>query len=298
MRAAASLVAMFIAAVAVTVAAIPQAEAQLNIKPKEFDGVEVVEHIGEKLPLDLELVDEHGKTVTLGSYFEQGDKPVILIPGYYECPMLCGLVLNGALEGMKGLEWTPGKDFTVLNFTINHREEHTLAAAKKETYIEALGRPEAAEGWHFLTGKQANLKRLAEDVGFGYKWDPSQKQYAHGAAILLATPDGTIARYLYGIQFPSDQLRMALVESGDGELGSTIEQFLLTCFHYNPDSKKYGIYVWGVMRLGGLLTIAILGSLIFVLRRREKRARRAQSQGDFTQGDEGSESMSKEATGV
>lgn len=274
-RTAAAALLIFVSAI---LASAGIASAQLNIKPQQFDGVEVVEHIGEKVPMDLELVDETGAKVRLGDYFK-GEKPVILIPGYYECPMLCGLVLNGVLDGMKGLEWTAGEDFVILNFTINPKEGYTLAAAKKETYVEALGRPEAAEGWHFLTGEEANLKRLADALGFGYRWDPRQQQYAHGAAITLVTPDGTMARYLYGVHFPSDQLRMALVESADGKLGSTIEQFLLTCFHYDPDSRKYGIYVWGVMRLGGLLTVAILGSLIFVLRRREKRARREKAEG-------------------
>lgn len=264
------------------------ATAQLNVKPKQFEGVEVVEHIGDKLPLDLKFINEAGETVTLGSFFD-GEKPVILIPGYYECPMLCGLVLNGVLKGMQKLEWSPAEEFTIVNFTINHREGPELAAAKKETYIEAYGRPEAAPGWHFLTSDQATIKKMAEAVGFGYRWDPRQEQYAHGAVIALATPDGTLARYLYGVEFPPDQLRMALVESADGKLGSTIEQFLLTCFHYDPDSRKYGIYIWGVMRLGGLLTILILGSLIFVLRRREKRARQQADQDGH---------LSKEATGA
>lgn len=246
--------------------------------PPEFKGVEIVEHVGAKLPLSLPFVDETGTNVTLGDYFK-ADRPVLLTLNYYECPMLCNLVLAGLVDGLKTLDWTPGKEFEVVTVSINHREGPAVALAKKNSHVEAIGKPEAASGWHFLTGKTESIKALTETVGFGYRWDPDQMQYVHGAAIFMVAPDGTLTRYLYGIQYPARDLRLALVEAGEGKLGSVVDKFMLYCFHYVPSSQKYEFYIWGAMRLGGLLTVLAVGTLLGVLWARERRAMRAEAGG-------------------
>ena len=245
-----------------------------NRSPLEYEGVDVVEHLGERLPLDLAFRDEAGADVRLGDYFGQG-KPVLITLVYFNCPMLCSMVLNGALEGMRELGWTPGEDFEVVTVSISPTETPELARDKKANYLERLGLPGADKGWHFLTGSGDNIKALAGALGFGYRYDPSTQDYAHGAAIFFAAADGVITRYLYGVQFPAKQLRLALVEAGRGEVGSVVDKVLMRCFMYEPAHKKYGFYIWGAMRLGGLLTIFILGGFLLLLWRGERRARSA-----------------------
>lgn len=245
-----------------------------NRSPLEYEGVDVVEHLGERLPLDLAFRDEAGADVRLGDYFGQG-KPVLITLVYFNCPMLCSMVLNGALEGMRELGWTPGEDFEVVTVSISPTETPELARDKKANYLERLGLPGAERGWHFLTGSGDNIKALAGALGFGYRYDPSTQDYAHGAAIFFAAADGVITRYLYGVQFPAKQLRLALVEAGRGEVGSVVDKVLMRCFMYEPAHKKYGFYIWGAMRLGGLLTIFILGGFLLLLWRGERRARSA-----------------------
>lgn len=242
--------------------------------PPELKAVEITEHLGDKLPLDLPFVDETGTAVTLRDYFKPG-RPVLLTLNYYECPMLCNMVLSGLVDGLKAMDWTPGKEFEVVTVSINHREGPALALAKKKSHVEAIGKPDAAAGWHFLTGKSESIEALTKTVGFGYRWDPDQMQYAHGAAIFMVSPDGVLTRYLYGIQYPAKDLRLALVEAGEGKLGSVVDKFLLYCFHYVPSSQKYEFYIWGAMRLGGLLTVLAVGSLLGVLWARERRLARA-----------------------
>ena len=251
-------------------------EAPAPVLPPEFRGVEINEHLGATLPLDLSFTDDEGQSVTLRDYFKLG-RPVLLTLNYFECPMLCNLVLNATVEGLKGLDWTPGREFEVVTVSINHRENSALASAKKSTHIGALGRPEAAKGWHFLTGTSENIKALTEVVGFGYRWDPDQQQYAHGAAIFLVSPVGVLARYLYGIEFPSEQLRLALMEASQGKLGSVLDKIMLYCFHYVPSARRYEVYVWGAMRLGGVLTMAAVGTMLGVFWTRERRLLRLQS---------------------
>lgn len=248
-----------------------------NRSPREYDGVDVVEHLGETLPLDLTFEDEEGAVVRLGDYFGKG-KPVLITLVYFNCPMLCSMVLNGALESMRELGWTPGEEFEVVTVSISPAETPALAKEKKDNYLARLGLPGAERGWHFLTGSGAradNIKALAAALGFGYRYDPSTQDYAHGAAIFFAAADGVVTRYLYGVQFPSQQLRLALVEAGRGEVGSVVDKVLMRCFMYEPSHKKYGFYIWGAMRLGGVLTILILGGFLLVMWRNERRARAA-----------------------
>lgn len=246
------------------------AQAQLNIQPKELKDVKVVEHLGDTLPLDLKFRDESGAEVDLKQYFD-GERPVLLSLVYYNCPMLCNLVLNGAIEGLQGVDFTPGDEFEIVTISIDHREGPELAAAKKKTYLEQYGRPEAADGWHFLTGDRDAIAALADAVGFGFQYDPDRMEYAHGAAIFFVSPKGVLTRYLYGIQYEPKQLRLALVEAGEGTIGSTIDQLLLRCYMYNPDSREYAFYIWGAMRLGGLLTIVLIAGMLIILWRRERR---------------------------
>lgn len=262
--------ALFGAVVALSTLLAAPAAAQLNIPPKEMEGVQIVEHLGETLPLDLRFKDENGADVTLRQYFG-GEKPVLVTLVYYNCPMLCNLVLNGAIEGLKEVDFTPGEDFEIVTVSIDHREGPELATAKKKTYLEQYGRPEAAKGWHFLTGEADDIKALADAIGFGYRYDPDRMEYAHGAAIFFASPQGKLTRYLYGIQHPPKQLHLALVEAGEGTIGSAVDRFLMRCYMYNPDSREYAFYIWGAMRLGGLLTIIFISAMLFILWRRERR---------------------------
>jgi protein SCO1/2 len=241
-----------------------------DLPPKEFDGVGITEHLGDTLPLELTFKDSTGKTVQIGDYLD-GDRPVILTLVYYNCPMLCNMILNGLIEGMADLEWTTASDFQVISVSIDAREGPELAAKKKISYLEQYAKPNAGQGWHFLTGERDNIKALAEAVGFGFKYDADRMEYAHGAAIFMVSPKGKLTRYLYGVQFPAKQLKLALTEAGEGKLGSAVDQFVLRCYHFDPDSRKYGIYVWGVMRAGGLLTILLVGLMLAVFWRRERR---------------------------
>lgn len=250
------------------------AEDRVPPMPPEFKGLEITEHRGDKLPLSLPFVDETGAAVTLGDYFKAG-RPVLLTLNYYECPMLCNMVLGGLVDGLKTLDWTPGKEFEVVTVSINHREGPALALAKKTSHVEAIGKPEAAAGWHFLTGKSESIESLTRTVGFGYRWEPDQMQYAHGAAIFMVSPEGVLTRYLYGIQYPAKDLRLALVEAGEGTLGSVVDRIMLYCFHYVPTSQRYEFYIWGAMRLGGVLTVLAMGTLLGTLWAKERRDQRA-----------------------
>ncbi|HSL18785.1 MAG TPA: SCO family protein [Methylomirabilota bacterium] len=262
-------------------AAGPAAAQLANQVPEELQEVGVEEHLDAKLPLDLEFRDEHGQVVKLGDYFD-GDKPVILTLNYYKCPMLCGLQLNGLLDGLKELEWTPGQEFELVTVSINPLETPALAAEKKQNYISRYGRPSAAKGWHFLTGREPEIRRLAETLGFGYTYDRSTGEYAHAAAIMVATPDARVARYLYGIEYPPRRLRLALLEASEGEIGNTLDQLIMYCFHYDPSSRRYSPVAMNIMRLGAGATAIVLGLTLGGYWLREARRRRQRDRGTPT----------------
>lgn len=244
---------------------------EANQNPESLlQNIDVVEQLGKTVPLDLEFRDEDGNPVKLSDYVN-GKKPVLLNLGYYKCPMLCNMVLNGVVGGLQDMDWVPGEEFTIVTVSIDPREGPKLAREKKATYLKQLGKPEAAKGWHFLTGRRKDIKALAKAVGFGYEYDTDRMEYAHGAAIFFLSPKGKITRYLYGIEYAAKQLRLALVEAGEGTVGNAIDRFLLRCYHYDPHSRKYGVYVWGVMRAGGLLTLSFIAIMLFVFWRRERR---------------------------
>jgi protein SCO1/2 len=239
------------------------------IKAPEFDGVEIGDKLGTQIPLDLKFKDEFGKDVTLADYVN-GDKPVLLTMVYYNCPMLCSLVLNGAINTLKDLGWVPGDKFEAVSVSISPRETPELALAKKQNYMNQLGMAGAEKGWHFLTGEQEQIKALAASIGFGYRYDPSSQDYSHGAALFFISPTGKLTRLLKGIQFESKELRLSFVEASEGKIGSIIDNLLLRCFRYEPSSKKYAFYIWGAVRLGGIFTILAIGLLLLVLWRGER----------------------------
>lgn len=238
--------------------------------PQELEGAQIREHLGRQLNLDLQFTAENGYQVPLRSFFHDG-RPVLLDFAYYECPMLCNLVLNGQTAALKELAWTPGDQFEVVTISINPAEAFDLARQKKQHYLELYGRP--TTGWHFLTDYQDNVRKLADQAGFGYKWDENQKQFAHQAGILVITPDGRVSRYLYGIKFRTRDLRIALDEASAGKLGNTLDKIVFYCFHYDPAAKSYVPFARNIMRLGGVVMMLFLGSTIaFWIRRERMRA--------------------------
>jgi protein SCO1/2 len=233
------------------------------------DQIGIDQHLGDQLPLDLELRDEKGRTVKLGQFFH--DKPVVLMLVYYRCPMLCTQVINGFLKSSQAVKFTIGRDYDVVTVSFDPRETAELAAEKKAAYVRAYRRDGAADGWHFLTGSDESIKRLTEAVGFRYRYDAKSDQFAHASGIVVATPQGQLSRYLYGIEYEPTNLRLALVESGENRIGSPVDKVLLLCFHYDPLTGKYGLIIANVIRLTGSLTVLLLGGFLVAMYRLERR---------------------------
>jgi protein SCO1/2 len=228
-----------------------------NEKPKEIEGLGVNEHLGGSIDLSTEFTSDTGEKVKLGRYFEAGH-PVLMAMVYYTCPNLCNFHLNGLLEAMKQLKWTAGQDFQVVMVSMNHREDPDVAAKKKANYIKAYGRPDSDKGWHFLTGTEENVKKLADQLGFQFRWLPDQKQYSHTSVAYVLTPGGKISRYIYGIAPEAQTLRLSLLEASSGKIGTVMDQILLFCFHFDPGKNKYTLYAWNVMQIGAALTVALI----------------------------------------
>src|ERR1700685_2632069 len=235
----------------------------IGVRPSLLKEVGIDQKLNQSIPLDLVFRDEHGKSVQLGEYF--GQKPVILSMVYYNCPMLCTQVLSGLESSLKLIPMDVGKQFNVVTVSIDPTERPVLAEAKQALYTGLYGRPDAAQGWHFLTGEEPQIRQLANALGFRYAYDPDSKQFAHASAIMLLTPEGKISRYFYGITFPSRDMRLGLVEASEGKIGSPVDQVLLFCYHYDPHTGKYGIIVSRVLQLSGLLTI-LIGGIFLLLR--------------------------------
>ncbi|RPJ81751.1 MAG: SCO family protein [Acidobacteria bacterium] len=244
-----------------------------STQPYPLTSVGIDQKLNSQVPLDLKFRDESGKQVRLGDFF--GKKPVVLSLVYYECPMLCTLVLNGMLTSFKVLSFDVGKEFEVVTVSFNPRETAQLAAAKKQSYLKRYGRPSSEKGWHFLTGDEDQIAKLADAVGFRYAYDPKTEQYAHASAIMVLTPKGHVARYHYGIEYAPRDLRLSLVEASANKIGSPVDQVLLYCFHYDPLTGKYGLVIRNVLRLSGIVTLVVLGGFIFLMLRRERAAKRA-----------------------
>jgi protein SCO1/2 len=239
----------------------------IGVKPELLKEVGIDQKLNGSVPLDLAFRDEHGNSVELAQLF--AGKPVILTLVYYNCPMLCTQVLNALDRSMETMPLEIGKDFNVVTVSIDPTDRPVMADAKHAMYAGMYGRPGAQYGWHFLVGDEPQIKQLADAVGFRYAYDPDSKQYAHASTIIVLTPEGRISRYLYGIQYPHRDLRLALVEASEGKIGSPVDSILLFCYHYDPHTGKYGLLISHVIQASGGLTVLALGILIVVLSRRE-----------------------------
>ncbi len=267
--------AVLVASLLMTSAALAQitnAPDTRRAKPPGLEHVGIDQLLGEQVPLDLQFRDETGKTVKLADYFKSG-KPVIVNLVYYQCPMLCGEVLQGMSAAVKVLKFTPGKEYEVVTVSIDPREGPDLAVAKKQSVMERLGRPGAEKGWHFLVGDQPNIDALAKSIGWHYQYDPKINQFAHAAGIVLVTPEGKIAQYYYGVEYSARDLRLGIIEASQNKVGSLADQVLLYCYHYDPRTGKYGAVVTNIVRLGGLVTVFLLGGFLIVMYRHEPRAK-------------------------
>lgn len=232
---------------------------QLNKqKPKAVQNVGIDEHLGDTIPLDLKFATSSGDSVTLGSLLEDG-KPILLNPVYYNCPMLCSMVINAVFQGVKDVKWNPGDEFNIITFSFNPDEDYQLAASVKDSIMQKFDRKGAEDGWYFLTGKRAAIKKLTNAVGFKYEKLQQTEQYAHSAAIMFLSPQGVVTRYLYGINYKEFDIRNGLYEAADGEIGSTVDKVVLYCYVYNADSNSYVPVAWRIMQIGGFLTFAVLG---------------------------------------
>lgn len=240
-----------------------------DARPPILRDVGIEQRLGQPLPLDAIFQDESGRAVRLGQYF--GKRPVVLVLAYYDCPMLCTEVLNGLLSSIKTLSFDVGKEFEIVTVSFNPRDKPSDAAAKKKPYVDAYHRSGAAGGWHFLTGGSGSIERITNAVGFRYKYDESQGQFAHAAAIYVATPDGKLSRYFYGIDYAPRDLRLGLIEASQRRIGTPVDQILLYCFHYDPKVGRYGAVVMNMVRMGGVAAVLILSTFLTIMWRRDRR---------------------------
>jgi protein SCO1 len=238
-----------------------------NQRPPGLEDVGIAQHLNEQIPAQLEFLDETGKQVRLADYF--GKKPIILNLAYYNCQMLCPEVMSGLTSALRTLKFDVGKEFYVLTVSFDPRETPALAAEKKKEYLHRYDRPGAEQGWHFLTGKQDAITALTKTVGFQYQYDPKIGQFAHTTAIMVLTPQGKIAQYYYGVEYAPKDLRLGLVQASQGKIGNLVDAVLLYCYHYNPESGKYGAAIMNILRLSAAGTMAFLGFFIVLLVRKD-----------------------------
>lgn len=241
--------------------------------PAPLQGVEIEEKLNAQVPVGASFLDQDGKPVRIADFLGKG-KPVVVALVYYECPMLCGLVLGGMARGMKETGLELGKDYTALSISFDPREKPAQGFVRQKHYLQSFDKADRKDVWPFLVGQDAQIHLVTDAVGFRYKFDEETKQYAHGAAILVLTPDGRVSRYLYGVEFPGRDLRLALVEAADGKVGTSFDRFLLTCYRYDPVARKYVPYAMGMVRAGALLVLFGLASVLFVFWRREAKGAR------------------------
>jgi protein SCO1/2 len=248
-----------------------------NMRPPGLKNVGIEQHLNDQIPPDLTFRDETGKSVRLADYF--GRKPMILNLVYYQCPMLCGEVLSGLESALRVLKFDVGKEFDVLTVSFDPKETPEMAAAKKAEFLKRYGRDGAAKGWHFLTGPQASIDALTKAAGFDYEYDPKTGQFAHATAIMVLTPEGRIAQYYYGVEFAPKDLRLGLVQASQNKIGSVVDEVLLYCYHYNPDTGKYGAIISRILKIAAGATIFLLGTFLVVMFRlgslSEQRGKRA-----------------------
>ena len=271
------LTAVFIAMAATTASAqsnipgvnpapgVPSSQMPTVLAEVRFD-----QRLDARLPLDTPFTDEDGRDVTLGDYF--GRKPVILAFVYYECPMLCTQVLNGLTSSLAILDETVGREFDVVAISFDARETPALANGKKKSHLDRYQRPESAAGWHFLTGEEAAIRAVTSAAGFNYVWDDRTQQFAHPSGIVVATPEGKLSRYFFGIEYAPRDVKFALIESSAGRIGNAIDQLLLYCYHYDPATGSYGFVAMGAVRIGGAVTVMALVGFVVMSIRRDLRA--------------------------
>ena len=238
----------------------------IGVRPELLKDVSIDQRLDQQVPLDLKFRDEHGQAVTLGQFFTPG-KPVVLSLVYFSCPMLCTEELNGINRSLKEIPMSIGKDFEVVTVSIDPTDSPRLAEAKRDLYTGMYGREGAAQGWHFLTGEDSQIKALANAVGYHYAYDSQSGQFAHAAAIMVLTDQGKISRYFYGVTYPSRDLRFGLEQASNGKIGSPVDQVLLFCYHYDPQTGKYGLIISRVIQLSGGITILAIGAFILFLSR-------------------------------
>lgn len=270
----------FVMILAVTIAAATNVamSAEPSSPPKSpqaqlLEGVTFEQQLDAQTPLDLPLVDDDGAATTLGECLN--GRPTILVLAYYRCPMLCNQVLAGLARSLRGGSLKPGQDLEVVVVSFDAKDTVEMAASKRKSVVAAYDPDASDEGWHFLTGKADDVKQLADAVGFQYAYDAVTDQYAHASGILVLTPAGRVSKYFYGIDYPTRDVRLALVEASAGKIGTLVDQLLLFCFHYDPLTGKYGLAIMRVIRAGGVLTVAALVGFIWASLRRERRARQA-----------------------
>ena len=253
----------------------PSAQGAQALPPaKVVQQAKIEQNLGAKVPLDLTFRDERGQTVRLADVFAKG-KPVLFSLVYYKCPGLCTMTLSGMSRSFKPLEFTPGKEFEIVTVSFDPTEGPELAAEKKANYVKDYGRPEAAEGWHFWTGDKANTDALCKAVGFSYAYDEQTQQFAHATALMLATPDGTLSRYFYGMEYSARDLRLGIVEASEGKVGSMTDSVQLLCFKYDPRTGKYSLGILRTVRVLGVLLLAALLPFLVLMFLRERRLTRA-----------------------
>jgi len=238
-------------------------------QPEIFKNIGIEQKLGTRLPLKTNFRDQTGASVSLQDYLSV--KPVVLVFSYFDCPMLCPLVLEGLVRSLKPLSLNAGVDFDVLVISIDERDSPELAQKKRLEIINRYGRDGSEVGWHFLTGEKSAIEEVTRSAGFTYAWDETSKQYVHASGIFILTPQGEIARVLYGIDYTPRDIRLALVEAGDGTIGSAVDQLLLYCYHYNPLTGKYGFVIMGTLRVAGVSTVLAMATFIITMLRRERR---------------------------
>jgi len=247
-------------------------DAQYNPEkqPDNFQGTDIQEHLGEFIPLDVRMATSDGDSVTIGELMEEG-KPVLLNPLYYECPMLCGLVVDGVLDVVDDVIWQPGDEYIIISFSIDPKEDHKLAAKYKKKHLSTLNKKGIDNGWYYLTGTKSAIDSLTNAAGFGYREIEDTGEYAHTAAVMFLSPNGKITRYLYGITFNEFDVRSALFEAADGTIGNTITKVVMYCYQYDPESGSYVPVAINIMKIGGFATLLILGIFLGIFWFREKK---------------------------
>lgn len=242
-----------------------------NLKPAlpgTLANVGIDQKLNQSLPLDLTFKDEFGRDVQLREFFKAG-KPVILAPVYYRCPMLCTQILNGVVGSLKAISLDPGKDFEVVAVSFDPKDTPEIAASKKQTYLRRYGRQNTANGWHLLSGDEANIKPLMDAAGYRYQYDPATDQYAHASGVMIVTPDGRLSRYFYGVEYAPRDMRLGLVEASQNKIGNPVDQFLLFCFHYDPATGKYGAVAMNIVRAAGAAFVLVCGTFLAIVLRRD-----------------------------